>query len=118
MTGETLIDEYYFQIQEHYEQGDVITNSSHLRIDYDPTATGHDICHLQLGSISKLRIGSDALMTPFTFWHWVIKQLLDANGTEVFQDVSAQQNYQQEFTYQSRKKKQCGVTDSIHLTSQ
>jgi hypothetical protein len=111
-TGETLVDDYYQRMHEHLDQGGVVTNSSHIRIDYDPTANGHSVCHLQLGSISNLRIASDALMTPFAFWHWIIH----GAGTQKFHAIAAQQNYKSEFAYQSKIKKSCVVQDFIYLT--
>jgi hypothetical protein len=117
MTGETLIDDYYQHLHEHFGQGGVITNSSHIRIDYDPSAEGHAICHLQLGSISQFRIGADVQMTPFTFWHWVVQQLLDADGIERFRSISDKRNYKDEFVYQSQAGQACEVQDAIYLTT-
>ena len=53
----------------------ISTNSSHLRLDYDPNAQSHPICHLQFGALNEIRIASLKLLNPMCFTHWLLEQV-------------------------------------------
>ncbi|HEY4194071.1 MAG TPA: DUF2290 domain-containing protein, partial [Mucilaginibacter sp.] len=52
-----------------------ITNSSHLRIDYDPNVESHHKCEIQIGAINDIRLPINKILMPFTFCDFIFKNI-------------------------------------------
>jgi hypothetical protein len=46
---------------------------SHIRLDFDSTATTHDPSHLQYSAVNSFRIPSDKVLSPFVFLDMVLR---------------------------------------------
>jgi hypothetical protein len=51
------------------------TNSSHLRVDFDSKVESHHKCEIQIGAINDIRFPMSKLISPFTFFEFIIKNL-------------------------------------------
>lgn len=52
---------------------DNVTNTSHLRFDFDSRATTHYKAHLQFGGVNDFRLSSEKIPLPFSFVDMVVK---------------------------------------------
>lgn len=70
------IENYEYDESEAYElleQNSLLTNTSHIRIDYDKNVTSHDICEVQIDSIKEIRIPCEVLINPVYFFIFILK---------------------------------------------
>lgn len=74
-SGIDLLDDLYFGFEYWQEKGIDIVNTSHLRIDYDPIVKSHSKCHLQVGALNEIRIDSENLTNPFSFFDWIVSNI-------------------------------------------
>ncbi len=51
------------------------TNTSHLRIDFDAKVTSHHKCEIQIGAINNVRLPMSKLISPFTFFEFITKNI-------------------------------------------
>ncbi|MFA0214031.1 DUF2290 domain-containing protein [Vibrio cyclitrophicus] len=58
------LDEVILDMIEHDTK---LTQTSHLRFDYDDNVESHSKCHLQFGGINNFRISSKVIILPFLF---------------------------------------------------
>lgn len=75
-SGIDLIEEYYLGVVDWLDRGIDVVNTSHLRMDYDPSARTHSQCHVQFGGINELRIPSRDLVNPFLFFDWICTSIV------------------------------------------
>jgi hypothetical protein len=59
------------------------TNSSHLRIDYDPNVQSHHKCEIQIGAINNIRLPVNKIMMPFTFCDFIFKNVYPSEYTSI-----------------------------------
>ena len=60
-----------------------LTNSSHLRIDYDPDVTSHHKCEIQVGAVNNIRMPVNKIIMPFTFCDFIFKNIFPADYTTI-----------------------------------
>lgn len=89
-TGDDELARLYLQLLEFKEEIG-LSNSSHIRIDYDDTASTHSKCHMQLGALNELRIPARIAVYPFLFVEFVIKNLFSS----VYSGLIKQQRYRE-----------------------
>lgn len=51
------------------------TNSSHLRVDFDANVNTHHKCEIQVGAINYIRLPLNKIITPFTFFDFIAKNI-------------------------------------------
>ncbi|MEY3219958.1 MAG: hypothetical protein RIT27_1315 [Pseudomonadota bacterium] len=83
---ETLCDLYNV-----LKESSQLTNTSHLRFDYDHFVTSHATSELQIGAINNIRIPSAILICPFIFVDFIIKNLFSKSLE--YKDVTQSKNY-------------------------
>ncbi|GGD08824.1 hypothetical protein [Hyunsoonleella pacifica] len=71
------------------------TNSSHLRIDYDSKVTSHHKTEIQIGAINDLRLPLNRIISPFTFFDFISKNIF--RNDRDFIDIISSQNYSTNF---------------------
>jgi len=76
-----------------------ITNSSHIRIDFDQQVESHHKCEIQIGAINSLRFPMDRAISPFVFFDFIIKNL----DKKSYQEISRRSSFPPSFAI-SRKK--------------
>lgn len=74
-SGVDILEDMYLGAHSWAEQGIDLLNCSHLRLDYDSSATSHSQCHLQFAAINEFRIESKVLLNPFIFFEWVVSSI-------------------------------------------
>jgi hypothetical protein len=52
-----------------------VTNTSHLRIDYDLKVKSHHKCEIQIGAINNIRLPMSKLISPFLFFEFIFKNI-------------------------------------------
>src|SRR5690606_8121994 len=67
------------------------TNTSHLRVDYDSKVTSHNKCEIQIGAINDIRIPIDKMISPITFFDFIIKNILRKD--EYYKQLIAKGSY-------------------------
>lgn len=95
---ETLCDFYQDLLQEESLK---LTNTSHLRFDYDHAVTSHAKSELQIGSINNIRISSQVLIYPFIFVDFIIKNLFRQNRK--YQDIIQSVKYKNVYDISNKK---------------
>ena len=55
------------------ENGGFLTNTSHIRIDYDKNVTSHDKCEIQIDGLHEIRIPCSILINPLYFFEFILK---------------------------------------------
>lgn len=109
-------DDYYIEGTEYIlaemdSKELTVTNTSHLRIDYDQEVTTHPKSHLQFGGINNIRLASETVITPFIFFDFISSSYY---LTE-YSKVKHMENYSRDL-----KKEQelvLGVLEDLHLDS-
>lgn len=64
---EDLFEHLYNWTELLEASGRPLTNTSHIRFDYDSSAQGHAVSHLQLGAIQELRVPANFFPQPRAF---------------------------------------------------
>jgi len=67
------------------------TNTSHIRIDYDANVDSHNKCEIQIGSINEIRIPINKIISPVTFFDFIIKNILRRN--EYYKEIIKKSSY-------------------------
>ncbi len=71
------------------EEGDLVTNSSHFRIDYDATARTHSVSHCQFSGINDLRLPLNVIFTPFLFVDFIIRNVFPSvHRTQLVESIN------------------------------
>jgi hypothetical protein len=70
------------------------TNSSHLRIDYDPLVESHHKCEIQIGSINNIRLPMNKVIMPLTFCDFIFKNIFPTQ----YKSIKAKSTYPATFT--------------------
>ena len=52
-----------------------ITNSSHIRVDYDANVKSHHKCEIQIGAVNYIRFPLQKLISPFLFFEFIFKNI-------------------------------------------
>ncbi len=63
-----------------------LTNTSHIRIDFDNKVESHSKCEMQLGCIKNLRIPSKFLITPFLFFDFIYRYIYSDFYKSIYDD--------------------------------
>ncbi len=66
-------DEYWDILDEINSDEILLSNTSHIRIDYDKNVSSHDKCEIQIDGVKELRIPLDTLIMPLHFLEFIIK---------------------------------------------
>lgn len=66
-----------------------ITNSSHIRVDYDANVQSHNKCEIQIGAINYIRLPLKKLISPFLFFEFIYKNIFKSE----FQTLSDKAHY-------------------------
>lgn len=77
-----------------FEYKYAVTNSSHLRIDYDANVISHHKCEIQIGAINNIRFPIAKIISPFTFFEFLMKNIYK----EKYSDIISKSNYSPTFT--------------------
>lgn len=85
---ETLCDFYQDLLKEESLK---LTNTSHLRFDYDYAVTSHAQSELQIGAINNIRISAKVLIYPFVFIDFIIRNLF--RNDQKYQDIIQSEKY-------------------------
>jgi len=67
MEDESLFDHLMDVVEEIEKTQATPPNTSHVRFDFDRSATSHEVSHLQFGALGKLRVPADFFPTPYAF---------------------------------------------------
>lgn len=60
-------------LEENFNSKYLLTNTSHLRFDYDAKVESHNKFEIQYSSINNIRIPSSKLIFPFVFMDFIIR---------------------------------------------
>lgn len=52
-----------------------VTNSSHIRVDYDAQVESHHKCEIQIGAVNYIRFPLQRLISPFLFFEFIFKNI-------------------------------------------
>lgn len=55
---------------------------SHIRLDFDDAVDSHEAGHIQFGALNKIRLPSEHLLLPFSFFVFVLRAIEDNNYQE------------------------------------
>lgn len=80
-------------IEQDFEQKYKLTNSSHVRIDYDSEVSSHHSCEIQIGAVNNIRLPMDKIISPFMFFDFVVKNV---HGTDYI-DISQRDGFRNSF---------------------
>jgi hypothetical protein len=75
LSGNDILETYYFGLQELYDIGIVASNNSHLRLDFDRSVSTHSKSHLQYAGINEMRIPFEKLIDPVLFVEFVLSNI-------------------------------------------
>lgn len=76
-----------------------ITNTSHIRIDFDCAVTSHHQCEIQIGALNELRFPIDKIISPFIFFDFIIKNL----GKNSYQGILSKSYFNTDFSSSLKK---------------
>lgn len=65
-------DEYQILLNS-FEKKYELTNSSHIRIDYDDKVTSHHKAEIQYSSINNIRLPLNKIISPFLFMDFIVR---------------------------------------------
>ncbi|RSK51145.1 DUF2290 domain-containing protein [Hymenobacter rigui] len=74
--GETFseaLEAHYMLLHDLMGQGISVSNTTHVRFDYDRDVTSHNTNHLQIDGIQELRIPFKHIILPFHFVDFIIQ---------------------------------------------
>ncbi|RNI27166.1 DUF2290 domain-containing protein [Rufibacter immobilis] len=91
------------------------TNSSHIRIDYDPDVKTHNNCEIQVGAVNNIRLPMNKIIMPYTFVDFIIKNTIDSTS---YKDISSSKAFISNFDYSKSTATMINNFDekNIHLT--
>lgn len=80
---ETYLDEaltdaleaHYILLHELMGQNISVSNSTHLRFDFDRDVTSHSTNHMQIDGIQELRVPLQHVVTPFHFLDFIVRHV-------------------------------------------
>lgn len=64
-----------------FSADDNVSNTSHLRFDFDSGASSHYKAHLQFGGVNEFRLSSEKVPLPFSFVDMVVKCFMKETWT-------------------------------------
>ncbi len=107
------IDENEFLLQQ-FNCKYKITNSSHIRIDFDSKVDSHHKCEIQVGAVNYIRLPVDRIISPFIFFDFIIKNLYK----DEHQGISSKSNFPTDFSISRKKSFQyCKfIENNIYIT--
>jgi len=71
-----------------------LSNSSHIRIDYDSKADSHHKCEMQIGAVNYIRFPLEMLISPFIFFDFIIKNLsIEFSYFEKYSEIKTKSNF-------------------------
>jgi len=110
---ETLCELYQNFLEEESLK---LSNTSHLRFDYDCNVKTHAKSELQVGAINDIRVPFDVLIYPFVFIDFVVRNLFRKD--QKYQEIAETKKYKDIFNFsKSRSVKIEEFQESnIHLT--
>jgi len=82
-----------------FEEKYKLTNTSHIRIDYDDEVTSHHKCEIQFGGIKNIRLPLNKLISPFSFFDFIIKNLSFKSKGKFgkYNDINSKHNFLTEY---------------------
>ena len=80
-----------------------ITNSSHMRIDFDSNVETHHKCEIQIGAVNYIRFPMEKLISPFSFFDFIIRNLsLKDKLFTSYEEIQAKSNFMTDFNNSKR----------------
>jgi len=80
-----------------------ITNSSHIRVDYDSKVNSHHKCEMQIGAVNYIRFPLAMLISPFIFFDFIIKNLsLEFKHFDKYSEIKSKSNFNTNFTFSKK----------------
>jgi hypothetical protein len=109
---ETLCDLY----QQKLLREEKLTNTSHIRFDYDSAVESHDKSELQIGAIKNFRLPFSNIIYPFVFFDFAMKNLFRKEVE--YQNIVQSKKYKEVHNFsKSRSMKVTGFKEQdIYLT--
>ena len=112
-SGIEMLEQLYFDSEDWRGKGFDVVNTSSIRIDFDPEQSSHSKCHMQYGSINEIRMHSEVLVNPFTFFCWIMGQ----SGPDKFTELLELRDVKSEVAYHQKNAPNCEkARDSIYLS--
>jgi len=116
-----LTNEYNVEIDlsdyplKKFENKYKITNSSHIRIDYNSKEESHHKCEMQIGAVNYIRFPLEKLISPFVFFDFIIKNLSkEYSHFENYQEIKTKSNFNTNFAI---SKKNAMLIDNFYEDS-
>jgi len=69
------LETHYMLLHDLMGQSLSVSNTTHVRFDYDRDVTSHSTNHLQIDGIQELRIPFNYIITPFHFLDFIIQSI-------------------------------------------
>jgi hypothetical protein len=66
-----------------------VTNSSHIRVDYDVDVDTHHKCEIQIGAVNYIRFPIKKIISPFIFFEFIFKNIFRVE----FNDLIEKRDY-------------------------
>lgn len=91
-----------------------ITNSSHLRVDFDSRVESHHKCEIQIGAVNEIRIPIDRIISPFMFFDFIAKNLY----RDFYETLLKKKSFRTNFSISRKNSKKFGdfAEPNIFLT--
>lgn len=83
----------------NFERKYEITNTSHLRVDFDCSVTSHHQCEIQVGALNQIRLPIQKLISPLLFFDFVVRNIYRENH----QEISSKSHFSTDFINSARK---------------
>jgi len=91
-----------------------ITNSSHIRIDFNHQVESHHKCEIQIGAINDIRFPIDRIISPFVFFDFIMRNIDRKSYRQKFNDNDFLQKLQ--FSKKRQVKIQNFIEKNIFIT--
>jgi hypothetical protein len=82
-TYNEILEAHYMLLHDLMGQGVSVSNTTHVRFDYDRDMTSHSVNHFQVDGIQELRIPFKHIITPFHFVDFLVRSMYPAEYIEL-----------------------------------
>lgn len=80
-----------------------MTNTSHIRIDFDSGVETHHKCEIQIGAVNYIRFPMEKLISPFSFFNFIVKNLsLKDKKFTLYSEIQTKSNFDTDFSNSKR----------------
>lgn len=100
-------------LEENFNLKYLLTNTSHIRFDYDHDVKSHNKFEIQYSSINSIRIPSNKLLSPFLFMDFIVRN----EFPESYKIISKKKSYKTAYSicYKKSYKVSQFMYDNFHL---